>query len=153
MKAHGCTTLLPLRNLHGVRHHHGMKKWPWNSGWIHLGWFLVILGNITYHPMPCLPPVNVAILNQINLILNLFKQSYCNHTTERNPTHCMLEIYSPLGVSLLQWGRVMYICASRPTIIIPPKQRSCWGVYWFHSVRPSVCPPGQPSVPPAVSAL
>ena len=23
-------------------------------------------------------------------------------------------------------------------IIIPPKQRSCWGVYWFHSVRLSV---------------
>ena len=23
-------------------------------------------------------------------------------------------------------------------IIIPPEQRSCWGVYWFHSVRPSV---------------
>ena len=67
--------------------------------------------------MPCLPPVNVAIFNQINLILNLFKQSYCNHTTERNPTHCMLEIYSPLGVSLLHWGRVTYICTSRPTII------------------------------------
>ena len=30
-------------------------------------------------------------------------------------------------------------------IVIPPEQRSCWGVYWFHSVRPSV--------PPAVSAL
>ena len=33
-------------------------------------------------------------------------------------------------------------------VIIPPEQRSCWGVYWFHfvrlsvrlSVRPSVCP-------------
>ena len=23
-------------------------------------------------------------------------------------------------------------------VIIPPAQRSCWGVYWFHSVRPSV---------------
>ena len=23
-------------------------------------------------------------------------------------------------------------------IIIPREQRSCWGVYWFHSVRPSV---------------
>ena len=23
---------------------------------------------------------------------------------------------------------------------IPPEQRSCWGVYWFHSVRPSVRP-------------
>ena len=34
------------------------------------------------------------------------------------------------------------------TFVIPPEQRSCWGVYWFHSVRlsvrlsvrPSVCP-------------
>ena len=25
-------------------------------------------------------------------------------------------------------------------IIIPPEQRSCWGVYWFHSVRLSVRP-------------
>ena len=24
------------------------------------------------------------------------------------------------------------------TVIIPPEQRSCWGVYWFQSVRPSV---------------
>ena len=23
-------------------------------------------------------------------------------------------------------------------VIIPPEQRSCWGVYWFHSVRLSV---------------
>ena len=41
--------------------------------------------------------------------------------------------------------------------IIPPAQRSCWGVYWFHSVRPSVCPSVRPSVRPsvphAVSAL
>ena len=26
------------------------------------------------------------------------------------------------------------------SVIIPPTQRSCWGVYWFLSVRPSVCP-------------
>ena len=29
--------------------------------------------------------------------------------------------------------------------IITPTQRSCWGVYWFHSVRPSI----RPSVHPA----
>ena len=28
----------------------------------------------------------------------------------------------------------------RQNVIIPPEQRSCWGVYWFHSVRPSVRP-------------
>ena len=25
-------------------------------------------------------------------------------------------------------------------VIIPPEQRSCWGVYWFHSIRLSVRP-------------
>ena len=25
-------------------------------------------------------------------------------------------------------------------VIIPTEQQSCWGVYWFHSVRPSVWP-------------
>ena len=30
-------------------------------------------------------------------------------------------------------------------VIIPPAQRSCWGVYWFHSVRPSVHPSVRPS--------
>ena len=34
-------------------------------------------------------------------------------------------------------------------LILPPEQQSCWGVYWFHSVRPSV----RLSVPAAVSAL
>ena len=35
------------------------------------------------------------------------------------------------------------------SFIIPFAQQSCWGVYWFHSVRPSV----HPSVPHPVSAL
>ena len=29
-----------------------------------------------------------------------------------------------------------------------PAQRSCWGVYWFHSVCPSVCPSVRPSIRP-----
>ena len=33
--------------------------------------------------------------------------------------------------------------------IIPPEQRSCWGVYWFHSVPPSVCPYVRLSVRPS----
>ena len=31
-------------------------------------------------------------------------------------------------------------------VIIPPEQRSCWGVYWFHSVRLSVRLSVRPSV-------
>ena len=31
-------------------------------------------------------------------------------------------------------------------LIIPPEQRSCWGVYWFHSVRLSVRLSVRPSV-------
>ena len=42
-------------------------------------------------------------------------------------------------------------------LIIPPTQRSCWGVYWFHSIRPSihpsVCPSVRPSVRPASRVL
>ena len=48
------------------------------------------------------------------------------------------------------WGIVIYwpIIDSVDTdverklvcFIIPPAQKSCWGVYWFHFVRPSVCP-------------
>ena len=34
-------------------------------------------------------------------------------------------------------------------VFIPPEQRSCWGVYWFQSVRPSVCPFVRPSVRPS----
>ena len=34
-------------------------------------------------------------------------------------------------------------------MIIPPEQRRCWGVYWFHSVRPSVRPSVCPSVRPS----
>ena len=29
--------------------------------------------------------------------------------------------------------------------LLYPAQRSCWGVYWFHSVHPSVCPSVRPS--------
>ena len=33
-------------------------------------------------------------------------------------------------------------------LIIPPAQQNCWGVYWFHSVRPSVRLSVSPSVRP-----
>ena len=33
-----------------------------------------------------------------------------------------------------------------PRTTKPPEQRRCWGVYWFHSVRPSVRPAVCPSV-------
>ena len=35
-------------------------------------------------------------------------------------------------------------------VVIPPTQRSCKGVYWFHSVRPSVCLSVRPSACPSV---
>ena len=37
---------------------------------------------------------------------------------------------------------VLYFLHSTLVLLlyIPPEQRSCWGVYWFHSVRPSICP-------------
>ena len=35
-------------------------------------------------------------------------------------------------------------------IIITPAQRSCWGVYWFHSVHPCVRPSVSPSCIPCL---
>ena len=55
------------------------------------------------------------------------------------------------------WQRGHEASAYRPqhllTLLYPPEQRSCGGVYWFHSVRPSVRPSLSPSVPPAMSTL
>ena len=43
--------------------------------------------------------------------------------------------------SISKLGRcIHYFC---PGLIIPPAQRSCWGVYWFHSIRPSVPRPSR----------
>ena len=50
-------------------------------------------------------------------------------------------------VSLYIWSMVIE-CIITPllgttthhVVIIPPEQRSCWGVYWFHSLRLSVRP-------------
>ena len=38
-----------------------------------------------------------------------------------------------------------------PAQQIPPTHRSCWGVYWFHSICPSFHPSIHPSVCPASS--
>ena len=46
------------------------------------------------------------------------------------------------------WCSPCYLPES--TLVIPPEQRSCWGVYWFHSVRPSIRPSVRPSVCPSV---
>ena len=46
--------------------------------------------------------------------------TFCWMTTLTKQRHDDTDVYSPL--------------------IIPPAQQSCWGVYWFHSVRPSVHP-------------
>ena len=51
---------------------------------------------------------------------------------------CVNEQRKKWYVELTHWVRV--ICISKLTIIIPPAQKSCWGVYWFHSVRRSVRP-------------
>ena len=47
----------------------------------------------------------------------------------------------------------IFKCFSSMKIIIPTVQRSCWGVYWFHSVCPSIRPSVCPSVPHPMSAL
>ena len=36
--------------------------------------------------------------------------------------------------------RMIKNCTCLSTVNLPPAQQSCWGVYWFHSVHPSVRP-------------
>ena len=57
---------------------------------------------------------------------------------------------------ILEWDRcsvtlklkyLPFLCSE---VIIPPAQRSCWGVYWFHSIRLSFCPSVRPSIRPSV---
>ena len=39
-----------------------------------------------------------------------------------------------------------WVSQGLPSLIIPPEQQSCWGLYWFHSVRLYVRPSVRPSV-------
>ena len=57
--------------------------------------------------------------------------------------------FSEMSIFLLYRMIHVYICDNRSymyfamaLIYYTPAQQSCWGVgvYWFHSVRPSVCP-------------
>ena len=61
-------------------------------------------------------------------------------------------IFPYISYGIQVWGTAAALHLHRlhvlqKKIIIPLAQRSCWGVYWFHSVRPSVCPSVRPSVP------
>ena len=57
-----------------------------------------------------------------------------------------------LGIPIINYGPLhlegycLGQCSAHPSVflsnnvIIPPAQWSCWGVYWFHSIRPSIRP-------------
>ena len=64
-----------------------------------------------------------------------------------SPDQC---VFHNVSVSSVEW-------VSCRNIIIPSAQKSCWGVYWFYSVRLSICQYVRPSVHPSfqhsVSAL
>ena len=55
-----------------------------------------------------------------------------------SPDQC---VFHNVSVSSVEW-------VSCRNIIIPSAQKSCWGVYWFHSVRLSICQYVRPSVRP-----
>ena len=63
-------------------------------------------------------------------------------------TVCIETCMRPL---LFSWLQIICIILSHIywlsdiSIIIPHAQCSCWGVYWFHSVRLSVCPSVRPT--------
>ena len=48
-----------------------------------------------------------------------------------------MQLLSP-GVIFLFWWQGSLLRGKGAVVITPPEQRSCWRVYWFHSVRLSV---------------
>ena len=62
---------------------------------------------------------------------------FCNQTNHLKAVQFHLSFQLPIHAKLSLTAML---------IIIPPEQRSCWGVYWFHSVRLSVRLSVRPSV-------
>ena len=70
------------------------------------------------------------------------------HGNGLSPVWCQAIGWTSEGLLSFIWKKTL--THDRSKIFIPTAQRSCWGVYWFHSVRLSVRPT---SVPHPVSAL
>ena len=50
------------------------------------------------------------------------------------------ELANCINAGIEVWTKWPSLCRQYfQYIFIPPTQQSCWGVYWFHSVRPFVC--------------
>ena len=80
-----------------------------------------------------------------------------NLSIESRPPTSWYVLFPAKHIQMVRHNIILsrYICqfVLKHTVFIPPEQRSCWGVYWFHSVRLCVRLSVRPSVPPAVSAL
>ena len=94
---------------------------------------------------------------------NMFQvMAWCCQTTSHYLKQCWTRYLSAFGVTrphklgnLLRPGDTIWVGHHYTTkflysphneVVIPPgTQRSCWGVYWFHSVHPFV----RPSIRPA----
>ena len=94
-------------------------------------------------------------LSQLVMFINGWVQKRCKYSVSSTPIPwyiCICEVTclcDAMPSTFTHWGRVTLICVIKIIIIIPHTQQSCWGVYWFHFVCPSV----RLSVPLSVSAL
>ena len=68
--------------------------------------------------------------------------AWCHQASSHYLSQCWSRPMSPYGVTRPQWVKAKCSIVDFHTLfIIAPTQLSCWGVYWFHSVRPSVLHP------------
>ena len=85
----------------------------------------------------------VSCANNYNITINLYRS---NQRLNFNNIHKLGAITNwPNGMVswfllILEKAVLLWLleCVILVFLIIPPEQRSCWGVYWFHPVRLSV---------------
>ena len=88
-------------------------------------------------PMKSLWPENVPMLLKPGDCLNIKMSPYEYRDSHYEDDQMVSRLSYLYNVNPHTWKDRLFI--------IPSAQRSCRGVYWFHSVRPSVCPPVCPA--------
>ena len=85
--------------------------------------------------------INTLMLNNYTLLISGETDQIYLHTGKAQRMYFFIVFMKDRLLSdvLSSWWKDQYsICWP---LIIAPAQRSCWGVYWFHSVPPSVLYP------------
>ena len=126
-----------------------LNLWQFSQSWIYQKYYKIRYLFVTHLPITlryfCLSCIGPSI-----------HPSICSHLTQEIPQVLRWQAYSAKASDLHQfldsqflkwlecWLARSGVGVTKPIftiwIFIPPEQRSCWGVYWFQSVRLSVRP-------------